>query len=304
MLDLVSRTTPLIVETVDRNEQFKAKPFAVRENVKTLIVYALRWNERQLGILFINYTERYYRFTEDELGDFQLFADLASVVVRRAQVQERHYKRLLASSSQEEVLNTAVAEVAKIMAAECCDLVLRRADGVFEVVAYTGWGQDIRGMTLEAGYMSHSAYTLSIRKPVAVRDFRTESRFSVPQFVLEEGIRSGISACLFLGDALCGTLLVHTRTERDFEPESEKHLIQALANQTSAALELVRRLEHVEWQRARFRAMWEASEALTQASRGLKVEPVLQQLLKQAVQFLVRAVCSQHCTSLTRTLRT
>ena len=88
---LLDHNEPYIVEHIEENPDFAAARFAREEGIKSCVVVPLKAGHT-VGLMFANYRTP-HRFTEEELTDLRLFADMAAVAIHNAQLYARSEAR-------------------------------------------------------------------------------------------------------------------------------------------------------------------------------------------------------------------
>ncbi|MBI1808976.1 MAG: response regulator, partial [Gemmatimonadetes bacterium] len=128
-------------------------------------------------------------------------------------------------------LNEAATVVARTLEVEYCKILELGADGqTLRLCAGAGWKSGyVEDTTVPAGVGSQAGYTLMSSAPVIVEDLRTETRFAVPQFLVEHGVVSSVSVVIVGQDRPFGVLGADTRRQRAFT-DDEVHFLQAVAN--------------------------------------------------------------------------
>lgn len=267
---ILEKDGPHIVENVELDPMFRHKRFAREERIKSCVGIPIRMQEKKLGVMFVNYkTPRH--FTPDELSVMGLFSNQAAVAIQNAQLFEARNLRLrqqgMLLKFSEELLGVvglqgtmdrAVKITADILDVDCCAIVLPdEADDLVISAAY-GWPLEFIGKEkLKGGKGSQSGLTIKSRAPVVVEDYRHEHRFEVPDFVYRYGIRSGLSAPMFVGgetdDILIGVMLVHSKPARSFS-EEDQTLLKLIANDTAVAIQRTRQYEELKMTRWRIGA--------------------------------------------------
>lgn len=144
----------------------------------------------------------------------------------------------LAGTQPPEQMNATVQAVAKHLGVEYSK-VLRYLPGEDEFLLEAAVGFDrsqVGTRRVEGGTNSQAGYTLLSGEPVIVEDFRTETRFSGPPLLRDEGIISGISVIIQGNKAPYGVLGAHTRIRRTFTRD-DINFIQAAANVLAQGIE-------------------------------------------------------------------
>ncbi|MCI0395745.1 MAG: GAF domain-containing protein [Chloroflexi bacterium] len=92
---LQSEEEMIVAGNVAEHPLFKKSRFAREEEIASCIVVPLRMGRETVGVMFINYRQP-HEFTQEELGDIELFANQAAVAIHNAQLYEREQKQTLA----------------------------------------------------------------------------------------------------------------------------------------------------------------------------------------------------------------
>ncbi|WP_292519026.1 PAS domain S-box protein [Methanoculleus sp.] len=187
----------------------------------------------------------------DENGEIRLWAGInlditarkrAECLTTRQVAQQAAIAELgqiaLAGTEPPELMNAVVRTVARHLGVGYAKVLRYLPDGdMFVLEAAIGFdGHDVGTRRIEGGTNSQAGYTLLSREPVIVEDFRTETRFSGPALLREEGIRSGISVIIQGDRGPYGVLGAHTRMQRTFTRD-DSNFIQAAANVLAQGLE-------------------------------------------------------------------
>lgn len=144
----------------------------------------------------------------------------------------------LASRDLTATLDLLVREAGITLAADfCCVLEVAADRNTFLLRAGFGWPPGLIGSAAVAALGDSQAnYTLRAFAPVVSPDLRTETRFTVPQLVLQQGAASGMSVVLHGKQQAWGVVGVHAKTVRTFT-EDDVNFIQAVANLMALAIE-------------------------------------------------------------------
>lgn len=144
----------------------------------------------------------------------------------------------LASYRAEEVLDQAVASVARTLEVEYCKI-LELLPGGKELLLRSGigWNKSCIGRAkVGAGADSQAGYTLTSKLPVVVEDLRTETRFSGPALLHDHGVISGMSVVINTTEGTYGVIGAHTTSRRSFTRD-EVQFLQAAANIVGMAVD-------------------------------------------------------------------
>jgi signal transduction histidine kinase len=147
-------------------------------------------------------------------------------------------QRALGGFDLQATLQDAVITVAVTLRVEYC-LVSQLLPHRKELlgVAGTGWEPGTVGtVTIPAGTESQAGYALLASEPVVTEDLSVETRFAVPDVLVEHGIRAGVSVIVHGQERPFGTLSVFAAAPRGFS-QDDVHFLQAVANVLAAAIE-------------------------------------------------------------------
>jgi signal transduction histidine kinase len=136
------------------------------------------------------------------------------------------------------LFDEAVALLARELGVELAGVLELLPGGLeFSVRASTGFAvrEDGTSTIIAAGRASQAGYALSVGEPVVVEDLASESRFSPPAALVENGARSGISVPIGVGSLIWGVLSAHTTRVRAFAA-AEVYVVRTVANVLGAAV--------------------------------------------------------------------
>ena len=136
-----------------------------------------------------------------------------------------------------------------------------------------GWDPGMIGtLTIPVDTNSQPGYTMVVEDRVHVQDVGLESRFVPPKFLLDKGVKSGISVTIPGPERPFGVLGGHVREQRTFAPD-DLSFLQSVSNILAAAIERQRSEEEV-----RRRSLEDPLTGL--ANRALLLERLTQALLR------------------------
>jgi PAS domain S-box-containing protein len=135
------------------------------------------------------------------------------------------------------LMSMATARVADLLDAEICQLLaLQPNHATLLLVAGHGLPDaHIGQIQVPTTREFLAGYTLQTGEPVAVTDYRTESRFALAPHLIEQGIISGLTVIVPAGKQPYGVLGVHSTKPRTFT-QQETDFLQAVANVLGAAI--------------------------------------------------------------------
>ncbi len=142
-------------------------------------------------------------------------------------------------------------------------LMLLNPDGKgFSVNDTIGFPEHTIGTFPLEGNQGLSNYVLKLKKPVAVVDFTTETRFEVPSVIFKKKITSGLCTPMMIRDMVFGVIIGHTRKKRIFS-ESEISLFQSFGNQAAVAIDNALHIAELENSEKKFRTFFDnANDAI------------------------------------------
>ena len=160
-----------------------------------------------------------------------------------------HLSRMaLGSARLDDLIEEAVATVARVLDIEYCEMLDLLPDGeALRPRAGVGWRGDLLGATVGAGPDTESGYALRSDEPVVVEDLGEETRFAGSTLLREHRIVSGISVAVGERPAPIGVLGVHARRRRLFHAD-EIGFLEMVAGVISTAAARERAEEQIRYQ--------------------------------------------------------
>jgi len=168
---------------------------------------------------------------------------------RRAEMEVRRLAHLqtvvaglgeyaLRGAALDDVLNEAVAQIARALGTEFCKVLeLLPGREACLLRSGTGWKPGYVGKAaVSIGQESQAAYTLLSGGPVIVEDLRTEKRFTGAELLREHAVVSGVSVVISTKEGPYGLLGAHTGVRRTFTRD-EVNFLQAVSNVLGSAIE-------------------------------------------------------------------
>ncbi|HYO78921.1 MAG TPA: PAS domain S-box protein, partial [Thermoanaerobaculia bacterium] len=122
----------------------------------------------------------------------------------------------LTGASIEFLLDQAVAAVSAVLDVELTSIL--RNDGDLHVIAADGWRDEGAARRIvHAGSNSQEEFTIETGHAVVMTDITLETRFTVAERFIEQGVSSGITVPIQSADGTSwGVLAVHARTRRTY----------------------------------------------------------------------------------------
>lgn len=169
----------------------------------------------------------------------------------------------LQSSSLDEILTEACRLVGEALGTDLAKVMELQQDGETLLVrAGVGWKPGVVGVvTLRAIDGTSEGYALKTGEPMISPDIKTETRFSYPPFLIENGVRAVANVVIIGGQDRppFGILQIDSRTPRQFT-DANVTFLRSYANLLAAAVDRLRVIEEVRDGRERLRLALEAGK--------------------------------------------
>lgn len=145
--------------------------------------------------------------------------------------------RALGTFDVNDVIQEAVAQLAKTLRVNFCQLLELQSGCDWKMRAGVGWNAEwIGDGILRAQPGSLADYTLHSADPVLFNDLRRETRFQHSPFLEDHGVVSGMNVLLRKGGQPCAILGVYSSHARAFK-DHDIHCVQAVANILATAID-------------------------------------------------------------------
>lgn len=166
---------------------------------------------------------------------------LIDAVLRQQATISEFGSEALQTDNLDDLLTRACALAAQGLGVAHAKVLERRpSDGRLLVRAGVGWAKDVVGRaTIGSDLESQPGYALQTGWPVVSEDFAAETRFRVPELLVQHGIRSAVNVIIRAQGEPFGVLEVDDRVPRKFT-EHDINFLQSFANLLAAAIERVR----------------------------------------------------------------
>ena len=169
----------------------------------------------------------------------------------------------LQSSSLDEILTEACRLVGEALGTDLAKVMELQQDGETLLVrAGVGWKSGVVGVvTLKAVGRTSESYALKTGEPMISPDIETETRFSYPAFLTENGVRAVANVVIIGGQDRppFGILQIDSRTPRQFT-DANVTFLRSYANLLAAAVDRLRVIEEARDGRERLRLALEAGK--------------------------------------------
>ncbi len=261
---MLGKEDPYIVEDVAKDDLFKDRNFAIREQIQTCVAIPLRAQGQPTGVMFVNYRMP-RRISSDEQATIGLFAYQAAVAIGNAQLHDRVTRRARALQAIHE---TGLVVTGSL---ELNEVLHRIAEQAWHLAGCSGdeiafasiWLTDNTGPRLVAAYrpemlnaamevLGNNGYLTPQtfgRMGVVGRAVQSKEPQLVPDvdkdkdFVrLFPGIRQQLAVPLKIGDGVIGVISVEHPRCKAFE-KGDQDSLGTLAAQAAVAIQNARRFE-------------------------------------------------------------
>jgi signal transduction histidine kinase/ActR/RegA family two-component response regulator len=174
------------------------------------------------------------------LENARSFEQLALKAGHDAGLQE-FAQRLLEATGEESIRTAAVRFTMSLLGAEYVALFIADPKaGDLRLESGLGWGPGVVGeVAVTPSNESFAGYAFLHKIPLQVEDLTRERRFTVPGYLQDHGVRSGIVVPLGVRQEPMGILAAYYRTQHPFTDE-ESRVLTALAQETALALDKAR----------------------------------------------------------------
>ncbi len=223
----------------------------------------------------------------------------AQVKARRVEEQEillRLSRALLGETDMQNVMDVAVRIAAEALNVEYAAIALLEPDGAhYSGRAGIGWPPEMLEQTQRIPLSENTALAHAIHtgKPVIIPDEYEETRFPIPPWVAEEGIRASLLVPMIVEGRPIGGLVVNSRTPREWS-EDEVRLLSLIAGQTAQALERARLYAQAQERLERITALHEIDVAITSQIHLQDTLDVLLQKVTERLKVDAAAIALVH----------
>jgi methyl-accepting chemotaxis protein len=141
-----------------------------------------------------------------------------TIKARQQEIVAEIGKLLWTNLDIQDIMDRMVIRVSMTLKVEfCLILLLDKSKKFLRLTSGVGWKEGLVGhATLGVGLESIEGCTLKELKPIVIRDFRTETRFSDSSFLRKHGVVSGISVPMVADGRVIGVIGVHTTQLKEF----------------------------------------------------------------------------------------
>jgi len=183
--------------------------------------------------------------------------------LRHQDILARFGELALKSDDLDEILNEACRLVGEGLGTDLAKVMELHEEGMTLFVrAGVGWKPGVVGeVTLDAAGSTSEGYALKTGQPMISPDIETETRFTYPAFLIENGVRAVANVAIIGGRGRLpfGILQVDSRTPRQFTGQ-DIGFLRSYANLIAAAVDRLRVLALVRNEEKRLRLALEAGD--------------------------------------------
>ena len=183
--------------------------------------------------------------------------------LRQQTVLAKFGELALRSDDLGEILTEACRLVGDALGTDLAKVMELQEDGESLLVrAGVGWKLGIVGeLTLKATEQSSEGHALKTGEPMISSDIETETRFSYPSFLIENGVRAVANVVIIGGQGRppFGILQIDSRTPRQFT-ESDTVFLRGYANLLAAAVDRLRVIGETRGREARLHLALDAAD--------------------------------------------
>ncbi|MEO6786820.1 MAG: ATP-binding protein [Chthoniobacteraceae bacterium] len=197
--------------------------------------------------------------------------ELKNSALRQAAIS-RLGQRALAGQSLGELMLDAAKTVQEMLPCDCTSVLhYDESEDTFRPLAEVGWPAAGKALPpMPGGPLSISGYAVQMGEVIVSHDLTKEIRFQPAERVLMAGLRSGIAACIKIGDRPLGAFASFSLRPREFSRD-DVSFVQSIANVLTAAIDRHEADENIRRARAEAEAANRAkSEVLSRMSHELR----------------------------------
>lgn len=272
---------PIVAPRVEVDPLLGATRFAKEENIKSCIALPLHFENRKLGVMFINYRADRQHFLRSEIENITLFSQRAAAAIYNSQLLKREQELRRDIEKQRNVLEELQSSVQTIIGGASLPVILENIAHQFirfleyinsinhdTCVGYVGLvtdgstlrflassPSDVLGRINEAGRSEMDIRAENRPRGISVRAIRDRKLQTVRNVELDpdyiqviEASKAQLSIPLTFGDEIIGVITLESFASNAFSTLSieDENYLQILARQAALAVERMRRIEQSE----------------------------------------------------------
>lgn len=291
---MMERDAPYIVNDVQADPLFRARSFAVREQIRSVIALPLRFVRRTVGVLFVNFHAQ-RNFDDADLDLLQMFADQAAVAIDNARFEQtlaklyESAKTITGKSTLAQILPAIAKRAIELLdnrdsSPHCFSYIALKHGEELEFVAASSeeWLEILRHVrpiqprSTPRGIIGRAVYDKS-------RYQNVPNIFEDPDYIqLSPLTRSQLVVMIKSGDEVIGALGIEHGAADAFTANDVKK-VKMLSSQTALAIEIAQAHDEASWRARKFNALLNITQ-MVGASKNL--DETLSSACRAAVEFL------------------
>jgi len=259
--EMLRRDELYIVGTVAQDALFRDKRFANDEAIESCVAIPLKAVGQKVGVMFVNFRSA-HRFIDDELTNIQLFANIAAVAIRNAQLYEEATERAntlktLCEAGKTVTSSLTLNEILNSIAKQALNLATPRSQP-----AHFSYLALVEGQRVRIVAAGDPKLLEELQARVGEIDLERSARIGIigrvartgisqnigdvtrhPDYIqIRSDIRSQLAVPIKISDQVIGIINVE-HPERNTFDEEDKQALEHLAAQAAIAIENARHFE-------------------------------------------------------------
>ncbi len=159
-----------------------------------------------------------------------------------------------------ELFDMAIDVISETLQLSFCHVLELMPDAcTVKLQAGIGWDEDLRPQTiLPLSEHSMVGRALQLSRPLVSTDIETDTRFTLPSFLLERGLRSSVCSIIGTPGNALGVLSAHSSVRREFNPD-EINFIHSIANLLAVAMTRLKREAKIRQSEGELKSLFETT---------------------------------------------
>lgn len=244
-----------IAQSAYQDARFKYFDVLPEDQYEALLSVPIIYKGSSIGVVNIQH-RRPHAYAQGTVDLMAIIAKQIGGVVEHARLYEETRKKALQLDSLvkvsqsitspgylDEILNLIVVVTAEMLNSKICSIMILDEKGKELVIKATqSLSEEYRKKPNVQVDASISGEVIRSKKPLAVFDVCSETRYSYRDLAAREGLTSMLSVPMVLKDKAIGLINVYTKTPHHFS-EEEVNVLQMVANQAAVAIENTKLME-------------------------------------------------------------
>ncbi len=246
------RQTVVIPENAYKDPRFKVFSMLPEDRYKCFVGIPILLNDDVVGVINFQHKSK-KKYAKSTLTTLETIAKMVSGLIRNAwlyeemRVKNLHLesiltlsKRLISSSSLDEILDLVVNILSDVMSSPICSVMLiNEKKRVLEIKAAKSLIEDYREKPPIRVGEGITGKVVEEKKMAIVKNVLEEPDFKMKDIAEKQGLRSMISMPMIVRSKAVGAINVYSKEEKDFS-EDEISWLEVIANQSAIAIENAR----------------------------------------------------------------